>query len=402
MAGTITKRGERTWRVRIDMERDPLTGRRARHSKTIHGTKKDAEAYMHKVLLERDMGTWIEPSTDTVSAYLDRWFKEAAVPSMKSGSADLTKEYLARYLKPALGARRLDKLTPLDIQALYSALPAPRECKVPDCKRCKKLKAEGKRHVSPGLSPSTILRVHDILRSALGQAVKWGLLRDNPASRVETPKRRKREMLALSPADAAKFLAAAAKDEHAVLWSLLLVTGMRPGEALALRWQDVDLKANVATIRRTLTWRPKGKFEFGDPKTEGSVRQIPLPDRIIADLRRHSAKQAEGRLKLGERFRNHDLVFCTELGTPHRPENLSRRHLKEILRLAGLPSAFRLYDLRHSCATLLLADGVHPKIVAERLGHSSVVLTLNTYSHVTPTMQQQATDRLGAMLFGGG
>ena len=183
------------------------------------------------------------------------------------------------------------------------------------------------------------------------------------------------------------------------MWSFLLATGVRPGEALALRWADVDLKGGVVTIRRSLTWRKKGEYLFRDETKTGKGRPIPLPASLVPDLTSHKARQAEERLAVGSQWVDLDLVFPTELGTPHRRENITTRHLKPILEAAGLPPNFRLYDLRHSCATLLLAGNTNPKIVSERLGHASVTLTLDTYSHVTPTMQAEASRTLDRLLF---
>ena len=174
---------------------------------------------------------------------------------------------------------------------------------------------------------------------------------------------------------------------------------MRPEEYLGLQWKDVDLERGTVAVRRALVWREKGGWYFGEPKTARSRRSIPSPAPILRALAEHKRKQAEERLKLGPDYQHHDLVFATPEGGPLAPRNLKRRHFRPILERAKLPSDFRLYDLRHSCATLLLAAGEHPKVVSERLGHATIILTLDVYSHVLPTMQEAASTKLENILF---
>jgi integrase len=225
------------------------------------------------------------------------------------------------------------------------------------------------------------------------------MLSQNPASYVDLPRLKKTEMKSFSPEEADRFLKAAAEDRWGTLWAVALTTGMRPGEYLALRWPDVDLNAGTVTVRRALVRRKDGGWEFEEPKTDRGRRTIPLPPTVIASLAEHKRKQAEERLAKGPAYESQGLVFATSTGQPLDQINLSRRHFKPILKAAGLPSDFRVYDLRHSCATLLLAAGENPKVVSERLGHASITLTLDIYSHVLPSMQQQAAERLEAILF---
>lgn len=187
---------------------------------------------------------------------------------------------------------------------------------------------------------------------------------------------------------------------HGLIFEVALVTGMRPEEYLALRWSDIDFERGTATVRRALV-RHKKEFTFEEPKTARSRRSIPLPKPLIQKLARHKREQAERRLKAGCGWGNYDLVFCSETGTPHSVPNLTYRYFRPILTKAKLPR-IRLYDLRHTCATLLLIAEENPKVVSERLGHSTIVLTLDTYSHVLPTMQQGATARLELMLYNKG
>lgn len=204
----------------------------------------------------------------------------------------------------------------------------------------------------------------------------------------------------MSPDEAQDFLKAAAAMRHGLIFEFALLTGMRPEEYLALQWSDVDMTSGAAQIKRALIRHKKG-WSFEEPKTARSRRTVFLPAPLLRKLISHKRKQAETRLKLGEAWQAFDLVFCGEQGTPLSIPNITYRYFRPILEKAKLPR-IRLYDLRHSCATLLLMAEENPKVVSEGLGHSTIVLTLDTYSHVLPTMQQQATARLEKMLYNKG
>jgi integrase len=250
------------------------------------------------------------------------------------------------------------------------------------------------------LSACTVRYPHAVPNSALKQSVKWLMLPQNPASLVELPKLPRKEMAALSLDEAERFLAAASEDRFALRFALALSTGMRPEEYFALQWKDMDLEKGVATVQRALVWRDeKQGWLFTEPKTTKSRRSIPLPGSIVRSLASHKARQGEQKLKAGKKYHNHDLVFATRKGAPLMRRNIMRCHFRTILEKAGLLASIRLYDLRHTCATLLLAANEHPKVVSERLGHSNITLTFDTYSHVLPSMQHAASERMERMLF---
>jgi len=216
----------------------------------------------------------------------------------------------------------------------------------------------------------------------------------NPADLVELPRQSRREMKALSPEEAGRFLEAAAEDRWAVLFAIALKTGMRPEEYLGLQWKDIHLQRGTVTVQRALVWRNGQQWRFGEPKTSRSRRSIPIATSLTQALIEHKRRQAEERLKAGPAYQNLDLVFATKDGGPLMRRNLVRRHFKPILKRAGLDESLTLYGLRHSCATLLLTANVNPKVVSERLGHSSITMTLDVYSHVLPTMEWEASDKL--------
>ena len=214
---------------------------------------------------------------------------------------------------------------------------------------------------------------------------------------VELPKVPHIERRVLSPEESQTFLDKAGTMPHGLIFEFALLSGMRPEEFLALQWSDLDFERCTAQVNRALV-RYKGSWIFEKPKTAKSRRIITLSEPLMRRLKAHKRNQDEIRLKNGLTWENNDLVFCTDLGTPHSIPNLTYRYFRPILVKAGLPQ-IRLYDLRHSHATLLLIAEENPKVVAERLGHSTIVLTMDTYSHVIPTMQRNATDKLTKMLY---
>jgi integrase len=201
---------------------------------------------------------------------------------------------------------------------------------------------------------------------------------------VKPPRPLAKEMVALSADETGRLLDAAAEDRLEALYKLAVHTGMRQGEMLALRWQDVDLENAVVSVRRTLT-RSGGKVTFGEPKTKKSRRSIRLTPQATEALRAHLERQLRDMEILGDRYRDQGLVFTTDTGAPINPSNLRQRSFAPLLKSAGLPH-MRFHDLRHTCATLLLSRGVHPKFVQELLGHATIAITLDTYSHVIPSM----------------
>ena len=376
MAGQIIKRGDKTWMVRIFMGRDGK-GKRRYLNKTLRGTKKKAETYLSKTLTEISAGTFVEASPLTVEEYLKKWLEAAARPRLRENTYREYEGLIERYVKPALGDRFLADLRPLDVQAFYAGLSDRK------------------------LSPRTVRYTHSVLTSAFKQAVRWRILAHNPCEAVELPRKAANEMQCLTPVEAASFLEAAATDRWYALFTLALATGLRPSEYLGLKWTDIDLEQGVLNVQRSLHWRSfkTGDWYFGDPKTPRSRRRIPVPASVLRALVAHRRRQNEARLEAGADYKNLDLVFATLEGQPLIRLNVVQKHFKPILERAKLPKTLRLYDLRHSCATLLLAANETPKVVSERLGHASITLTMDTYSHVLPDMQQGASDKLERLLF---
>ena len=242
----------------------------------------------------------------------------------------------------------------------------------------------------------SVRKLHAVIHTALTQAVKWDLVVRNVADLTTPPRDERHEFETLNPEEARSLLSAANGDRLEALYWLALTTGMRQGELLALRWRDLNIDAQSVQVRGTLTLR-EGRYVVSEPKTPGSRRQVALGNQVVEALRLHRTRQAAERLAKGSTWIDKDLVFANEVGKAIEPSNLRRRSFFPLLEKAGL-KRIRFHDLRHSAATLLLSEGIHPKIVSERLGHSRVSITLDLYSHVTPTMQQQAVEAMDRLL----
>jgi integrase len=373
MTGQIIKRGE-SWTVRIFLGRD-TKGKRKYFNKTIKGTKKDAQKYLTAKLREKDLGVFIEPASMALNEYLDKWLSESAKPRLREVTLESYQGLLKSHVREILGSRKLSDIKPLDVQKLYN------------------------RMTENSLSPRTVRYVHTILKSAFTQAIKWQMLSVNPCDIADLPRQQKTEMKAFSPEQVKRFLEAAKDNKHGLIFAFALASGMRPEEYLALKWSDIDFEKHTATVQRTLIWRTGGGWYFSEPKTARSRRTLPLPESLFIKLKTHKRQQAEAILKLGQAYERNNFVFATDEGKPIRYGNLTKRYFHKILEKSDL-KGFRLYDLRHTTATLLLSEGINPKIVSERLGHASIVLTLDTYSHVLPDMQKEASSKLGQVLFG--
>ena len=252
-----------------------------------------------------------------------------------------------------------------------------------------------------GLAPQSVRYVHTIAHRLFKDAVRWGRLARNPADAADPPRGTSSgspNMVTWSAQELARFLdGARTTDRHWAAYLLLATTGMRRGEALGLRWADLDLAACRAAIRQTVV-TVNHEVRFGTPKTAKGRRTVTLDAVTVAALREHRKAQTAERLLIGAGWRDHDLVFAKVDGTPLHPERFSREFTRRLARL-GLPP-IRLHDLRHGWATMALAAGVHPKVVQERLGHASISITLDTYSHVSPALHGEAAETVAALVFG--
>ena len=368
--GSITRRKDGLWRaqIRLGIRPDGRPDRRDIYGKT----RKEVADKLAELRRRRDDGTLAEPAAEqqTVGEFLTTWLA-ASKSTVRLRTWERYGELVRLHLVPALGRTRLGALRPDQLQRLYAA------------------------KLDTGLSPRTVRYLHATLHRALNQAAKWGLLARNPATVVDPPALPQPELRALSPAEVARLLETAreAGDPLAPLWAVAFYSGCREGELLGLSWGDVDLERGRLTIRRTLIRATGGVPLFGQPKTRRSRRTITIPSSAVAILCALRGRQDDQRAQVGEAYHTHGLVFCSRTGTPLLPRNVIRR-FKAALARAGLPTTVRFHDLRHAHATTLLAAGVHPKVASERLGHSSVMLTLDTYSHAVEGLDEDAAEKL--------
>jgi integrase len=307
----------------------------------------------------------------TVATFLDRWLRDSAASTVRPSTLVSYRSLVAIHIKPGLGAICLSRIGPADIQRLINDRTAS------------------------GLSPRRVQYIHAVLRRALGQALRWGLVTRNVATLVDPPRVRRAEVQPLTTGEARELLEAARGDRLEAIYTVALALGMRQGEILGLRWDDVDLDAGKIRVRNSLQRLGPG-WELVEPKSARSRRTMAMPAIVTAALRAHRIRQLEERVWAGSRWQEHGFVFTSTIGTPLNGSNVTHR-FQLLLESAGLPRQ-RFHDLRHASATLLLAQGVSARVVMEILGHSQIALTMNTYSHVAPELQRDAADRMDSIL----
>ena len=373
--GQIIER-KNSFTVRVFVGRD-ANGKRIYRNQRVTGTKKDAQKVLTAMLQKLDTGELLfNPSLLTVKAYLENWLEDIAKPRLGRKTIGSYTHYMQHKVIPQIGNRKLARIEPRDIQKIYNGL------------------------LDRGLSPRTVHYTHMVLNSALKHAVGQRMIPSNPCDHVQLPKLEAKEMNAMTEDEVKAFLDAAKRNRMYVYFDLLLATGLRPSEALALHWKDFDPMKKTLRVVRALEY-VSGKSYFKEPKTKRSRRTINLHDGTVKLLLDHKQNMGEG-----------ELIFANEVGEPFDITNVLTRYFKPCLLEAKLAemgetkkgnptilSRFRMYDLRHTHATMLLKANVHPKVVSERLGHASISLTLDTYSHVLPTIQETAVEAIGASLY---
>jgi integrase len=379
MKGTIWKRGD-TWTYQFAVTRN---GKRRFVTKGGFRTKRACQDALTEALADWHKGAHVEPSKLTVGEYLEyRWLpviEHSLKPTTFRGYSDIV---ISRII-PHLGDVRLAELNEGDIARMYSTL-----------------RSSGRQNGAGGLSEASLQHTHVVLRKALKDAVIGAhgtkLLLRNPADDVQRPRRRRTEMHVWSADELRRFLDETRRDRLHACWVAAATTGLRRGELLGLRWDDVELDGQVLSVKRSRVAAGYTVSE-GTPKS-GRGRRVDLDPETVAVLRRHRARQLEERIAWGEAWLDAGLVFTRENGEGLHPHSVSQAFERGVAR-ADVP-VIRFHDLRHTHATLMLGAGVHPKVVQERLGHASIQITLDTYSHVMPGMQADAAARMGALVFG--
>ena len=373
MRGSIVKRGLHSFACVVYLGRDPATGKE-RQKWVSFKTRREAEAHLAHLVGQVSSGAPLPPATLRLSEYLERWLRDYGEGRLTPKTLESYRATVRVHLAPTLGHIPIGRLAPQTIQGYLTS----------------------KLHT--GLSKTTVRYHAAILHQALRQAVKWGLLVQNPVDRVDLPRRARVEMRVWDEEQVRMFLAEARRSSaYYALYLTALTTGMRQGELMGLRWKDVDLTLGVASIQQTL-YRIGKDVVAKEPKSVSSRRAIALPPTLIETLRGVQAEQMAARREFGGAYDDHGLVFCQPSGKPLHAHNVTQRDLPRVAKRAGVPR-IRFHDLRHCHATLLLQQAVHPKVVQERLGHSTISMTLDTYSHVVPGMQERAVLDLEKRLF---
>lgn len=370
MRGHIRRRSAGRWEISVETPSDPVSGRRRRTWRVISGTRREAERELTALVRAVDTGTLVDPTRETVAAYLTRWLRDYALHGVAPRTYERYAEIIRGHIVPAIGGVTMSRLRPAHV-------------------------VEAERTWLDRLSPSTVLKHHRLLHEAFEQAVRWQVIAVNPMRAVTAPRPPRREMVVLDADQARALLDVASGTEFDCALTTLLYTGLRLGELRGLRWRDVDLEGGHVRIQQTMQ-RIGGELRFAPTKTHRSRRNVEVPAIVVEALRRERTQQTARRLAVGGDWNDLGLVFTDALGRPISAERL-RWAFWRLLDRAGLPRV-RLHDLRHTMATLMLTAGEHPKVVSERLGHSTVTLTLDTYSHVLPGIGRAAAERLAETL----
>lgn len=307
----------------------------------------------------------------TLAEYLEYWLYQSVKPRVRPLTFAGYSVNVRKHLVPALGRIRLDRLTPQNVQEMING------------------------RLAAGFSPKTVAYAHQVLRTALELAKRWDLIDRNVASMVDPPRRERPKIHPLDPSQARRFLDSIRGHRLEALYSVALAMGLRQGEALGLLWEDVDLAASTLTVRHQLQ-RIDGRLALVEPKTERSRRAIAIPPSVIERLREHEARQLAEKLWAGSKWIDRGLVFTNRIGGPLQARRVIEDFHKTLV-AAGM-HRIRFHDLRHSCATLLLVQGVSPRVVMDILGHSEIAMTMDIYSHVVPELQREAASKMESLI----
>lgn len=442
MRGSVVKKGDRYY-VKIELDPHPATGRRRQKWHSGYRTKREAERARVDLLSKFDRGEYVEPSQQTLGEFLEEWLR-AIEPTLRPSTFDSYSRNVRNHVTAYIGNVRLPKVDAGTLNGLYAHLltngrrrpsRTGRGYSAEVVERALELRAEGltlaataerlrdelpeadhitrdtlacllRRHgngdaadVGSQLDRRTVNYVHTIIHRALKDSVRWGRLARNPADAADPPRGGPKSdgVHSWGAATLRQFLSASSGDRLHALWVLLATTGMRRGEALGLRWSDVDLDAGRLRVVQTII-QVRSKVTVGEPKTARGRRPIALDAGTVAVLREHRKRALEERMLVGPDFDDHGLVFHQPDGSCLKPDAVSAAFVRRV-RKAKLPP-LTLKGLRHTWATLALEHGVHPRVVQERLGHSTIAITLGIYSHVTPTLHDEAAELIGGLVLG--
>ncbi|MBY0098683.1 MULTISPECIES: tyrosine-type recombinase/integrase [Bacillaceae] len=366
MKGSVSKRGS-TWTYVVDIGKDPETGKRQQKTKGGFKKKKDAEAALLNILKELEEGEYIEPSNKIFSSYIEEWFQHYG-KRVKETTAFSRRFTVDKHLirENPFHNKPLSKITSKDIDNLYNL------------------------KLDEGYSTNTIRKIHQMLHQALEQAVKWNMIKTNPVSKTAPPSIKTKDFKIWSFDEVHAFLEVSRKNRHYIMFLLAIYTGMRKGEILGLKWSDIDFEKKVIMVQRSVARISGLGYIFSSPKTKKSIRQVPIPDFFIEELLTHKKTQEEWKKRSGTQYQELDLVISTETGTIQDPRNVLRE-MRKICKNAKV-TPIRFHDIRHTHASILIAEGVDIVKVASRLGHTNPKITLEIYAHLMPNEDNDVAD----------
>jgi integrase len=362
--GSLTRRSNGTWQAAISL---PNGRRKYFYSKT----REEARRKLVKAVHARDTGTFVDAHRITVGEFLDYWLAEVVRPNVRPWIYAGYEVHVRLHLKPGLGLLPLDKLTPMHVQQLLN------------------------QKIADGMKPRSVRYIRGTLRTALSEAVKWELISRNSAALVRGPRVERFDIRPFTPEEARVFLSAMKGDRLEALYSMALMMGLRQGEVLGLRWEDIDFETANLRVSKQLQ-RVDAKLQLVAPKTARSRRTLAMPASTVKNLRERRERQIHEKAEAGEDWIETGLVFTNANGKPVDASLVSKQFHQQLDR-AGLAQR-RFHDLRHSCATLLLVQGVAARVVMDVLGHSQIAMTMDTYQHVIPELQLAAARRMDDLL----
>lgn len=381
--GCIRKRKDGKWEARFTNGRDPATGKLK--TRSIYGkTRQEVNEKLTQALNDINQGTYVETNKVTLGSWLDTWLAQYAKPHIRPATWESYEMLIRVHIKPILGSVDLKKLQPSHLQKLYNDK-----------------RSNGRADGQGGLSSRSVELIHTVIHSALNQAVQEGILVRNVAGSTRLPRREPKEVRVLSLDEQAVFIKVLYEDDLGLAYLLDLGTGLRRGELLGLKWRDINLDEGIIRVTQSLSrvvtedGSTRTGLKFQPLKTAKSQRSVPIPEYMIEKLNIHKAKQDELKRLLGSEYKDNDLVFCTDFGTPLEPGNFTRKFYK-LIDKAGLDH-INLHALRHTYATRLLELDENPKIIQELLGHSQISMTMNTYVHVLPERKQSAATKINKL-----
>lgn len=368
--GTIYQRADLTWTAKVTYE-DQMgrTQRKSLYAKTEKDIMAKKKAFEKSI--ERGV---IAAEKLKVKDWLTTWLETYKKPSVKQNTFEGYERVVKGHLIPTLGSLYLKDLRPEHIQAMIN-----------------EKSTKGNLLTGDPLQPRMVEYIYAVLHGALDQAYKNQIIIYNPCDMVNKPQKVKKEFICWTAEQANKFLAAIKKDRNYIIYLLALTTGMRRSELLGLRWDDVDLKKNLLSVKQVMV-RVKGGYKFQDPKTKKSKRTIQISDKVAAALKEWKRKQNIEKAAFPGEYNEQNLILCSIMGEPVNPESVSRNFKKD-LEAAKMPD-IRFHDLRHCHASMLLEQGIDLKTISDRLGHSTIIMTADIYSHITDKLQAKAVKSL--------